>query len=442
MSREAVEHYIAEHARIASLDTDWLHSLRQSAISSFRRTGFPDTRQEDWKYTDVRPILKRRFVQAGDTLDTVDTPELTALRFPGLECHDQVFINGVYGKEYSSLGPLPEGVILLSLAEALIRYPQRVKECLERFPGMDENGFNALNTAFLTNGVLLYVPDGVAVETPVHLMFVSNRQQPPQVSHLRNLVLLGHNASLTLIEDYTGQENAEYMTNSVTSICTTQGSALQHYKLQAESLKGYHISTTRIQQERDSKVESCSISLGGGLVRNDLVVSLDGEGAEVSLDGLYIANGRQHVDNHTWIHHHSPHTSSREEYRGVLDGHARAVFNGKVIVHEQAQKVDARQSNDNLLLSDNAEIDTKPELEIHADDVKCSHGATIGQLDENMLFYLRSRAIDEETARSLLIFAFADAVISRISFQPVRERLESTVLGKLPDAGLIRDFVK
>lgn len=443
MSREALEYYIAEHARTVALDTDWLHGLRQSALSTFRRTGFPDTRQEDWRYTDVRSILKRRFVQAGDSGDpAADAAGLAGMRFAGLDTHELVFINGLYDGSLSSLGPLPEGVILASLAEALIKYPRYVKDCLANFPGIDTNGFQALNTAFLTHGSLLYVPAGVTVAAPVHLIFRSNQRPESQMAFLRNLILLGRGANLTVIEDYSGAEDAEYMTNATTCISGGQGSSLRHYKLQGESQKSYHISATHIRQERDCHVESCSIALGGALVRNDVTSSLAGEGAEVSLDGLYMGTGRQHVDNHTWIHHHSPHTTSREEYRGVLNDHARAVFNGKVIVHEHAQKADARQSNDNLLLSDNAEIDTKPELEIHADDVKCSHGATIGQLDENMLFYLRSRAIDEDTARSLLIFAFADAVVSRISFRPVRERLETLVLGKLPDSGLIREFVQ
>ncbi|TAJ92567.1 MAG: Fe-S cluster assembly protein SufD [Gammaproteobacteria bacterium] len=442
MSQEALEFYVAEHARTIALDTDWLHGLRQSALSNFRRAGFPDTRQEDWRYTDVRPILKRRFVQAGDSGDLAADAGFEGMRFAGLDAHELAFINGHYDKGLSRLGPLPQGVILTSLAEALIKYPQQVKDCLANFPGLDANGFQALNTAFLTHGTLLYVPAGVTVATPVHLIFRSNRQPEPRMAFLRNLIVLGRGASLTVIEDYSGTADAEYMTNVTTCISGGEGASLRHYKLQGESQKSYHIAATHIRQARDCRVESCSIALGGALVRNDITASLDGEGAEVALDGLYMGNGRQHVDNHTWIHHRSPHTTSREEYKGVLNDHARAVFNGKVIVHEHAQKADARQANDNLLLSDNAEIDTKPELEIHADDVKCSHGATIGQLDENMLFYLRSRAVDADTARSLLIFAFADAVVSRIGLRPIRERLEAMILGKLPDSGLIKEFVQ
>jgi Fe-S cluster assembly protein SufD len=441
MSQNAVEHYISEHARIASLDTDWLHSVRQSAISNFRQTGFPTLRHENWKYTDVRPILKRNFVQADPQTAGFDPGYINSIRFAEMECHDVVFTNGSYAGEFNSVKDLPAGALVQSLAEALIRNTDKVKECLGQFGQEEENGFAVLNTAFLTNGMLLYVPDDTVVEMPVNLMYLAGDQSQPHVSHLRNLVILGRNARLTLIENYVGKDGSEYLTNTVTNIVAGQGAILEHYKLQQESMKAFHIGNLRTYQQRDSRIESHSFSLGGALVRNDINSSLAEEGAEIMLNGLYIANGKQHVDNHTWINHLKPRTVSRENYRGVLDGHARGVFNGKVVVHKHAQKTDARQSNANLLLSDHAEIDTKPELEIYADDVKCSHGATIGQLDENMLFYLRTRAIDAATAKSLLTFAFADEVITGIKFLPIRTRLESTVVGKLPDSGLIRDFM-
>ncbi len=244
------------------------------------------------------------------------------------------------------------------------------------------------------------------------------------------------------MESYLGTNDAEYFNNTVTEIVTAKGARLEHYKLQQEGPRGFHIGNTSVRQHRDSQLASHAISLGGALIRNDIDTELAEEGANVLMNGLYMAAGHQHVDNHTCISHAKPHTTSTEHYRGVLDGHARGVFNGRVVVQPRAQKTEARQANANLLLSDDAEVDTKPELEIYADDVKCSHGASVGQLDENMLFYLRSRAIEEKTAKGLLTFAFADEVIKDIKFAPIRERLESVVVGKLPDPALIRDFVQ
>ena len=258
--------------------------------------------------------------------------------------------------------------------------------------------------------------------------------------HPRNLVVMAEQSEATLIESYVGLDDADYFTNAVTEISLADNAILKHYKVQQESLNAYHIGSLNAWQGKNSQLESHSVSLGGALVRNDIHSQLDAEGANIVMNGLYMTSGRQHVDNHTRVDHLKPHTYSTENYRGVLNDRSRAVFNGKVVVHKQAQKIDAHQNNANLLLSDDAEIDTKPELEIYADDVKCSHGATVGQLDENMLFYLRSRAIDEETARSLLTYAFADEVISKIEFMPIRNRLEYLVVGQLPDAALIREF--
>jgi Fe-S cluster assembly protein SufD len=254
------------------------------------------------------------------------------------------------------------------------------------------------------------------------------------------LIILSENSQATVIESYIGLNDSDYFNNTVTEVCMKQNAHLQHYKIQQESMQAYHIGSLKITQAKDSRVESHSISLGGALVRNDIHSLLEAEGAGIRMNGLYMATGKQHVDNHTRVDHMRPHTSSHEIYRGVLNDHARGVFNGKVVVHKDAQKTDAVQSNANLLLSDNAEVDTKPELEIYADDVKCAHGATVGQLDQDMLFYLRSRSIDENTAKSLLTFAFADEVIRRINLDPIRKRLEYQVIGRLPEADLIREF--
>jgi Fe-S cluster assembly protein SufD len=380
----------------------------------------------------VRPITRRRFATVETGPDSIDQDELSALRL-GHGCHELVFINGLFAERLST----PHAA-LQSLAKA----PELASGYLNRNVDPAASAFAALNTAFMADGGLLCVPDDTIIESPINLMFLSTPRDASFVSHPRNILVLGRNSSAVVIESYIGLRDAEYFTNAVTEVFLGPGSKLVHYKVQQESTNAFHVGGMIVKQDRDSRLESHSISLGGALARNDLETTLAAEGAQVVMNGLYMAGGTQHVDNHTKIIHEKPHTRSEEYYRGVLDGRARAVFNGKVIVKENAQKTDAHQSNANLLLSGDAEVDTKPELEIYADDVKCSHGATVGQLDQDMLFYLRSRAIPEETARNLLVFAFAEDVIDRLGFAPVRERLEHQVAGRLPGASLIRDFVK
>jgi Fe-S cluster assembly protein SufD len=313
---------------------------------------------------------------------------------------------------------------------------------VSRYAEPDKHGFLALNTALPSDGVLIHVPDGVEVTLPISLLFASAAGAVPAGSCPRNLIILGRNAAATVIECYTGSADGEYLTNAVTEASLGDGARLDHHRLQQEGDHAFHVANLTVAQGRDSRLVSHAYSLGAALSRNEVDVRLAAPGAETVLRGLYIAGGRQHMDHHTRIDHAVPCTRSDEHYRGVLDGHGRAVFNGKVIVHKDAQKTDARQSNANLLLSDDAEVDTKPELEIYADDVKCSHGASIGRLDDDMLFYLRSRAIPAATARSLLIFAFADEVLRDVTFAPMRSRLEQRVLGRLPDAALLREFVQ
>ena len=440
MNQPALDHFSSEFAQLNTDAPDWLSVIRREAFEAFRAEGFPTLRHEDWKYTDVRPISKRSF-SIPPQGEVVDAALVASAGFAAAGCHELVFTNGCYRAELSTSLALPDGVIMLPLRRAVDTHGDLFREYLNRRV-QGSGAFVALNTAFINDGVLLYVPDGVCLEQPVNLLYLAHTTQQPCAAHVRNLIILGANARATVIETYSGGGNAEYFTNAVTEISTGAGAALEYYKLQQESQRAYHIAYTGMWQDRDSSIESHAISLGGALARNDIHGDLAGPGASVELSGLYLAGARQHVDNHTRIDHLKPYTTSSENYRGVLDGHARGVFNGKVVVHQDAQKSDARQANANLLLSDNAEVDTKPELEIYADDVKCSHGATVGQLDDAMLFYLRSRAIDADTARSLLTFAFADEVIRRIRLEAVRRRLEAVVVGKLPDTDAIKEFVK
>jgi Fe-S cluster assembly protein SufD len=322
-----------------------------------------------------------------------------------------------------------------SLATALNSDSALVEPHLARHAGYQDHPFVALNTAFLQDGAFVSIPRGKAVERPIHLLFVSthDRRGTATVSHPRNLILAGDDSQAMVIESYIGLNNALYFTNAVTEIVAGENAVVAHYKLQRESEEAFHISTVQASLSHNSNFSSHSIDLGGALVRNDVNAVLDGKGIECTLDGLYMVAGRQHVDNHTRIDHVKPHCSSRELYKGVLGGRSKGVFNGKIYVHKDAQKTDAKQTNKNLLLSEDAVINTKPQLEIYADDVKCTHGTTIGQLDQEAIFYLRSRGIDLEAARGLLTYAFASEMIGRIKVEPVRAQLETLLLTRLPE---------
>lgn len=443
MSHAAVEHYLSEHTHRHNAGlAPWLLDQQSAAIETFRQYGFPSPRLEEWKYTDVLPMLKRDFRLSTATDLTINHSLLEAARFAGLDTDELVFINGHSVSAPTRSETAATGILLMPLRQALATHSDLVRQHLNRYADPHKNGFSALNTAFIQDGAAIIIPDGTTLEKPVHLVYLSDNRQTSFACNPRNLLILGKHSRATIIETYIGTDEVEYFTNTTTEISLDEGADLEHYKLQHEGEQGFHIGNMQVNQKRDSRFLSHSISLGAKLARNDIDVRLPESGAEVILNGLYMADRTQHVDNHTRIDHLSPHTGSNETYRGVLAGHSRGVFNGKVIVHKDAQKTSAHQSNANLLLSNTAEVDTKPELEIYADDVKCSHGATIGRLDENMLFYLRTRAIDADIAKSLLIFAFAEDVISRIQLTPIRNRLEHKVAGHLPDADLIREFVR
>ena len=444
MSDATVSHYLAEYDRFRdALAASWPAQRRSAALEYLKTHGFPTRRAEQWKYTDVSPITRRKFTLEQPGATHIDEALVEKLRFAQLNCHELVFINGSFCAELSRNLQLPSG----ATARALQSHQDDNAELLERYFGAEDIGpaFTALNTALLNDGVLIHIPRGMEIPAPIHIIYVGGRageQQTSLMAHPRNLIALAPQASASIIETYAGIAEAEYFTNSHTSILAQPGARLDYYKIQQEGPRAYHIGTTQISQQADSRVDCHALSLGAKLARWDIDVELLEPGAQVNLNGLYLTGNQQHVDNHTLVEHKQPHTISNENYRGIMNGRSRAVFNGKVIVHEQAQKTEAHQSNANLLLCADAEVNAKPELEIYADDVKCSHGATVGRLDENMLFYLRSRAVDEHTARSLLTYAFADEIISDIRFPELRARLEQSIAGELPDTDLIREFMQ
>lgn len=442
MNQESRERTLTDYARVAATlpgaGLPWLVRERNDALERFAQSGYPTTRDEEWKYTSVSRIERQALVAATD--DAGDTAIATAM-LAGLELaressHWLVFVNGRYASALSGIQALPNGVVLGSLADALEHEPKDLESYL-----CDRNGqtvFGGLNTAFMTDGAWLRVPQDTVIEAPIHLLFLAT--QSGVAIHPRNVLVAGPGARATVIEHYAGADGAVYLTNAVTQIFAADHAAIEHYKLQQESMQAFHVAGIHAQQKQDSKLESHSVSLGALLARNDITTTLDATGCDVTLNGLYLTDGRQHVDNHTRVDHVAPNCSSREYYRGVMDGASRAVFNGKVMVHRDAQKTNAHQANHNLLLSRDAEVDTKPQLEIYADDVECTHGATIGQIDEQQLFYLRSRGIDDTIAHSLLIHAFAHDVIERIQVQSLRQRLEQILFARLPQGERIREL--
>jgi Fe-S cluster assembly protein SufD len=399
-----------------------VHSLRTSAIERFESLGFPNTRDEDWINTNVAPLTKIAFDQA-----TVETAQDLASPIPGLDCPTLVFVNGRHsGDPSSQVDSLPDGVTLTSLNEAIESGNQQILGHLAQHAQFNENTFTALNTAFINDGALIHVPRGVVVESPIHLLFISRGAQT--VSHPRVLVVAEDNTQVTVIETYVGK--GDYFTNTVTELVAGDDTVVDHYKLGLEDPRAYHIASMQTTQGAHSNVSTHSISLGGLLVRNEVNAKLAGEACEATVNGFYLLEEDQHLDNHTLIEHVEPSCTSHELYKGILGGSSQGIFRGKIHVHQKAQGTDAYQTNQNLLVSEDANVNAKPQLEIYADEVKCSHGVTIGQLDEEAIFYLRARGISEQNAQQLLVHAFANDIINKVKVESVRKHLDGIVIDK------------
>jgi len=439
-----VDRYLADFERFRRelpQEPAGLAATRRAAIERFAELGFPTLRQEEWRLTNVAPIVQGTFHRPESDPDAVDPARMAPHVFDAAA--RLVFVDGRFSARLSSVGELPAGTVVASLAEVLARDPGRVEPWLGRFAKLDRHPFVALNTAFLRDGAFVHVPQG-AVTGPIHLLFLSSggsfgEQGRATLSFPRNLFVAGENSQTKIVETYAGE--GAYFTAPVTELVAGPGAVIDHYKVQRESLGAFHMATFQVQAERASVPSSHSISIGGALVRNDVNAVLDGEGIDCILNGLYFGDGRQVVDNHMRVEHAKPHCASHELYKGVLDGKSRAVFNGLIHVHKGAQKTDAKQSNRNLLLSRDAIANSNPQLEIYADDVKCTHGSTVGQLDEDAIFYLRSRGIGAEAARSLLTYAFASDIVERIKVEPVRRDLEEFLFARLPMGEVVRQAV-
>jgi Fe-S cluster assembly protein SufD len=428
---EEKEVYLADFARFEESlkedDRGPLHQARQAAAERFAALGFPTLDDEEWRFTNLAPLTRVPFRLAAPGA-RIDAEQLRRLAFDVGTCSLLVFVNGRHAPELSSLRPLPPGAVVGSLAQALRDHPEKVEPHLTRHTAYEDQPFVALNTAFLRDGAFVFVPRGKVVEETIHLLFVSTASGGPTVSHPRALIVAGESSQVRLVESYAGPDGKVYFTNAVTEVVAGENAVVDHYKVQRESRRAFHLAAMHVHQARSSTFASHNFVLGGALVRNDVTAVLGAEGCECTLNGLYAGHGDQLIDNHTRIEHARPHCASHELYKGILDGKAHGVFNGKIHVHPDAQKTDAKQTNQTLLLSDDATINTKPQLEIYADDVKCTHGATVGQLDAEALFYLRARGIDRESARALLTYAFANDIIGRVKVEPLRARLEEALL--------------
>ncbi len=422
--------YVADHrvfeAGLNGVQPDWLRELRQRGLAAFETVKFPTASRgnERWKYTNVRPIASGTFAYPFEVNGAAASDAVKQVA-PWDERWDRlVFVDGHFSDGQSRVHPSSDGVRVERLGEAAAADNESAREHLGRYAGVDDDGFTAVNTAFLHDGAFVHVPDETEHESAIHLVFVSTGRTEPTATYPRTLILVGRHSRLTVVESYVGLSQRSYFTDAVAEIVVDEGGSLDHYRYLSESPEGYHIGTTRVRLGRDSRFRSTSFARGAALARNDLQVVLDAPGASCDLNGLYLTSGRQHIDNHIDIDHAMPHTSSEQYFKGILADRSRAVFSGRVLVRPGAQKTYALQADKNLLLSEGARVNTKPSLEIFADDVQCFHGATVGAVPDEALFYMRSRGIDEETARDLLIHGFASEIIERVALEPLRDFLD------------------
>lgn len=410
-----------------------LHALRESAIAKFEEVGFPTARRgnEAWKYTDVGPIANAAFDDLAPAAPVrVATEALDQHIMGGSVWNRMVFVDGHWVPSLTSLPSLPPQVTVTSLARAMALHPHLVRD-LGHYAPYDESGFTALNTAFLRDGAVLVVPHDTVVEEPIHFIYLTSSEGQSSVTQPRTLVSIGRNAKASVIESYGGLTDTLSLTNTVSEYVLAEGAQLDACRLQQQAKSAYHVGSAQVRLGRDSRFTAGAFDFGGAIARHTLNVALEGEGSECTLYGLYMTNGGQHVDNQVLIEHIAPHTTSEQVYKGVLNGRSRGVFHGSITVQQTAQKTNAKQTDKNLLLSDEAEVDTKPALWIYADDVRCGHGAACGKLDDGALFYLQSRGIDEATARRMLVHGFANEVLDHVGLTPLRVHLEQLITATL-----------
>ncbi|MEW6508073.1 MAG: Fe-S cluster assembly protein SufD [Bacteroidota bacterium] len=411
----------------------FLHRLRKTALNQFAETDFPTTREEEWKYTNVSPILKQNFIPAanlGIKFSEISKEEIKKNLFTGFDFYLMTFINGIYSEALSNLQGLPKGVVVNSLSMLMKTNPDLISGKINQFV-KSENAFNLLNRAYSTDGAVIIVHDGIALDKPVQILYLNGGSESPVLSVPHNLIIAGKNSQVSVIDVFASFGGKTHFTNSITEVFADESSIVDLYKIQNENNKSYHYEKVEAYQLKKSIFNHYNFTFGAEIVRNDINSTLDDENIETHYYGLYLAYGKQLVDNHTFVDHAKPNCISNELYKGIIDGDARGVFNGKIIVRKDAQKTNAYQQNKTVLLSKSAKINTKPQLEIFADDVKCTHGATVGHLDDNAFYYIRTRGIPSELAKSMLIRAFVNDVVEVIKIEPLREQINHMIFEHL-----------
>jgi Fe-S cluster assembly protein SufD len=440
---DAVARWLAAYdtfaANGASAAPVWMRALREAGIQRFGEVGFPSSKDERWRFTSVEPIAGTEFWPAGSATPTGARDAVRSVAV-GDEVARlvAVYVNGRFAPELSSLGGLTHGVTIGGLATAAETHADLVRPHLGLHATVDANPLTALGTAFLSDGAFVHVPRNVVLDHPIQLVFLAAGATQPTVMHPRNLIVVDEGAQVSLVEQYLGiAAPAPYWTNVVTEIVVGENAVVDAYRVQREAENAYHTATTQSNQSRSSVFSITSFAFGSALSRHDVSATLDGVGAECTLNGLSVLHGEQHVDHHTTIDHAQPHCNSWELFNGVFDDRARGVFTGRIIVRPGAQRTDSKQTNNNLLLSTEARADSQPQLEIYADDVKCTHGATLGPIDAKAMFYLQSRGLNADVARNLLTYGFAAEILNSVSVEELSRQLDETVHTRL-DEGLRR----
>jgi Fe-S cluster assembly protein SufD len=441
-AQQTLDNHVANHRKIADelpgADQTWLQNLREEGLAAFSEQGWPTQSLEAWKYTSLQEVRETAFASPNLVAEpTVSAEDLQDFKLD-IDTAQLVFVNGQYREEFSDLSPVDE-VTVTSLAEVLENEPERLEAYLGNFAEPDDEALTGLNTASFADGAFVEVPEGTVVDEPIHVLHVTADVGEPVAVHPRTLVVANANSQVSVVETYAGVDDAHVLTNAVTEIAANENATVDHVRLNRENDETIHVGTQEFEQQRDSNVRSTTVTFGSKLTRNNVYDVLDAEGVDAVLNGLYMGTEDQHVDNFTNIRHDEPHGDSRQLYKGVLDDASRGVFRGTIYVSPGAQKTNGYQHNPNLLLSEDSLANSVPQLEIFADDVKCSHGSTTGDVDEKWLFYLQSRGLSKDEAQDLLTYSFAGEVIEEISIEPVREVVQDLVLDKLPNGDKVRD---
>ncbi|HSG31848.1 MAG TPA: Fe-S cluster assembly protein SufD [Thermodesulfobacteriota bacterium] len=436
--KDSTDSYLQGYKQLITSDTSsakFAESTREEAINNFVKLGFPTLRDEDWRFTNIVPIVKSQYSISTDVTTKVENIDINKYLIHGLDSHLMVFVDGVYSAELSNINDTDGKIIIKPISNALSDNRDIVEKHLFSCADIKQEAFTALNTAYFTDGAFVYVPGNTELDKTVEVLYIS-ADPVSSMNSPRNLIVVEKSSKVQVIEHYVSLTDSVYFSNTVSEVIIGENSTVDHYLIEQDSKKAYNISSLEVKQSANSNLNSHSFLLGGAIVRNNIHPVLGGQGCNSNINGLFLPSGRQHIDNFMKVEHASPHCDSRQVYNGILADKSKGVFHGRIIVHEDAQKTDAKQTNRNLLLSDTAKIDTKPQLEIYADDVKCTHGATIGQMDKDSLFYLRSRGIEQKLAKAIMLRAFASQNIEDIGDKVIKSYVEKLVKNWFSEIGM------